>query len=86
MAAMLLVSSDFFSRVVPDDIEVLAANFFNEDEHNGLRKLRRRLWRVARYRTDAKLVATTGIKWIKQILGDEFTEGGDGFKSYRCHC
>jgi hypothetical protein len=66
--ATRLVFSNFFSRVVPNDVE--AAKFFNVDEHNWLRKLRQRSWHIARYRTDAKLVATTGIKWIGQILGD----------------
>ena len=74
MTAILLVFSDFFSRVVSND--VLAARFFNADEHHWLRKLKQRLWRIARYRTDADSVATTGIKWIKRILGDEFTESG----------
>ena len=57
-----------------------ASKFFLPDGLNWLRKLRRRLWRIARYRTDAKSVATTGINWIRRILGDEFTEGGDWFK------
>jgi hypothetical protein len=55
-------------------------NFSFQMNFDWLRKLRRRLWRIARYRTDAKSVATTGIKWIRRILGDEFTEGGDCFK------
>jgi hypothetical protein len=78
LTAILLVSSNFFSCVVTDDMK--AAILFDADELNWLRKLRRRLWRIARYRIDAKSVATTGIKWIRRILGDEFTEGGDCFK------
>ena len=77
-AAISLLFSDFFTRVVSDDIK--AAQIFLQDELDWLRKLRRRLWRIARYRTDAKSVATTGIKWIRRILGDEFTEDGDCFK------
>jgi hypothetical protein len=75
-AAIILVSSNFFNHVVT----IVAAKDFLPDELNWLRKLRRRLWRIARYRTDADVVATTGFKWIGRILGDEFTEGGDCFK------
>ena len=76
--ALLLVNSDFFSRVVPNDVE--AAKLFNADERNWLRKLERRLRCIANYRKNAWLIATTGMKWIRRILGDEFTEGGDCFR------
>jgi hypothetical protein len=78
--AIHLVYTDFFRDVVPNDVQGIQP--FDAEEYNWLRKLRRRLWRIARYWLDAGAVASTGIKWIKKILGDNeftFTEG-DRFK------
>ena len=71
----------YWSEAISSVDDISVATLFNAEELNWLRKLRRRLWRIAHYRTDAKLVATTGIEWIRRILGDNgFTDGGDCFK------
>ncbi|KAF8808642.1 hypothetical protein BYT27DRAFT_7188607, partial [Phlegmacium glaucopus] len=77
--AMRLLLSDFFSRVVISDVHDVKP--FDAEEYSFLQKLKRRLWRIARYWIDAGSLATTGTTWIRRTLGNnELTEGSDCFK------
>jgi hypothetical protein len=76
--AILLLNSNFFSRAVLTDVQ--GKSPFNAEEYSWLRILRRRLWHISRYWIDAGSMAATGIKWIRNALGNnELTEGADCF-------
>ncbi|KAF9231922.1 hypothetical protein BU15DRAFT_81837 [Melanogaster broomeanus] len=77
--AHVLVSSTFF-KALPSRFEPTP---FSMEENLWLHKLRRRLWRVAYYTSDASILVRTGLKFFATVLGAEglksFFEGDGGF-------
>ena len=56
---------------------------FTDEDFIWILRLRRRLWRVARYLSQLNIFADSGLQYIRNILGDgvrKFADGGLGFK------
>jgi hypothetical protein len=84
--AVALTASQFFKDCAFDsattslDTLVKRSRFTTEEQH-WLNKLRKRLWRVARYKTDAHRFAGTSLKFIRKALGPVGPanfQGGEG--------
>jgi hypothetical protein len=84
--AVALIASQFFKDCAFDstttslDASVKRSRFTTEEQH-WLNKLRRRLWRAARYKTDAHRFADAGLKFIRKALGPVGLanfQGGEG--------